>query len=320
MEEKKRICEDCGNKTNETTCPICGRKTVSLKTGHREQIFLKDKSMKKANWDLEMAGDQGDKESRNYHNEPKKTTLHMKKGEHPYYTQRNVGRNSTPVYQAVIIILVCIVIIGGLVAFFIAKSNGNPEEIYEPSTPKISNYEDFLYMSDENVSVSCKIEEKDGGFYLHVNNPSRYFVTTEYADKEEAVIVSDYKTLEPYSDQYLEVYEKYNGCVPIKESMSVQELNYYTPDYPYEYKTTLEDEITAEIYVKQDINEDEIRELVQYLYAGKKVAGNEKIDQYHLYINNKEDMAYSVYIDEWNYRIEFTPYGEYKEIPAIEFA
>lgn len=317
--EEKRICEECGNKTDESICPICGRKTTPLKSDRRERIYLKDKSLRKENWDQEMAGDMGDQESRSYHKENKRTALHMKKGEHPYYAPRNVAMSNITLQQKLFGLGVVIVMIIAIIAIVIGVSQRTQEEDYTRASMEYepTHYSDFLNPSDADVTIACKVEEHDGNQYLHVTNPSRYFVRAGYKDQGNMWIDADSQLLEPYSDQYIFTADQPESCKAPKGGMEVSELNFYPPDYEYTYTKAYDNPTSVKVVVERELDPYEIEELAHYLYAGTQVTDQSEILNFQLFFGDESTIAYSMYVEDGGTYINITSYGTYTSIGRI---
>lgn len=109
MEKKTRYCYFCGDKTNDSTCIICGKRTrpASMRVNEQELQLISDDLSDNLQ---DFHGDKGNQESLRNHAK-KIDRLHMKVGEHPYFKQQITSKDQSTITRAVLFLAVLSVVV-----------------------------------------------------------------------------------------------------------------------------------------------------------------------------------------------------------------
>lgn len=320
MEKKGRYCADCGCKTNEYKCPICDRITKPISAYHRDgDLCLLEDDIQKDETTHDFTGDQGQKESRQYHYERRQhNKLRINPGEHPYYeTGKKTGNQMKYKPDVKIIQVIGGIIFVVVIVIALFSSIDTPSETStSPEGNAVIKWDDGtefgnLEETSEASNVSCTLEKEDGILYARLINPSPYFAVVLLEDEDEyALNLDNDSIIQPFSQQDKRVIDAGN----IKEC-NVYELQSYeltSPTTTLEYRLLYVPFTTTnkvDVVLKENGTVDEISEFAKYLYAGMIEVNDLNIEEIHIYFEKQDEknLLYKVYMDYDNTTINFEP-------------
>lgn len=209
-----------------------------------------------------------------------------------------------------IITLFTSLIIISIMIFSNHSEDTTPPLTLSPETE--SPYLQYLKQVDndnDSYALSCDIISEEGQDKLVITNTSDYYKYFTVFDDYDDVIEYFYY-MEPHSTYTYENID-YEGC-HIEDEISYT-LDFHAPyDLMYQYNslqngTTFNGE-TVNIIMEEDVNDEQLKELMKYVYAGHVL--NDKTYAYVVYIYDRmadmDHMLYRVQIDYDKHTLFFT--------------
>lgn len=279
MAKKKRYCPNCGAKSDDYVCDICDRKTKAMSEKSYEEmldIVEEQETSSDKRLQSDFSGDQGHKESKEYHKEKKHSILRMDKSDHPYYEAHSKAQDRTGIFilcRGIAIFLVIVII--GFTFMNVAIEKPKVTPIMEPFIEgeesdqmavmfdKIRNM--IIYEDNPRVQVKPVFEERKDGAVFTLNNPSLYYVRGYLQNGNENG--DDVYTIKPRSRIEVKATNNFD-----KQTVFYIDATYHlmdAPTTPYIYEEKIVDDVRiTSIYVEKDLSEAELEKLGKYIIAG----------------------------------------------------
>lgn len=283
MAKKNRYCPNCGAKTDDYVCDICDRKTKPISEKSKEEMLDivedEDTSIEKRE-QSDFVGDQGHKESKEYHKENKRPILKMDKGNHPYYeahSKKNTEMDIATLFRGIAIAIVVIILIG-IVFSNLVFSKPEPEQPttnlegmgdYEETELMMINIEKVknlvIFEDNPKVKVTPVLGARDEDNVMILKNPSLYYVKGYLLNNGES---SETYILEPRSSIEVENIKDFDNKTTFTIESTFHVMDAPTTPYTYEEKIVDGNRIST-LYIEKDITKNELKKLGEYVMAGK---------------------------------------------------
>lgn len=322
METRKRYCPSCGDKTNDSSCCVCGRATKSINDRYTEkELSLVEDDLKKYASTSDFTGDEGNKESNAYH-KSNKPILKYGNDSHPYYEtdgRKQKVSSSTRLEDAIdfkkifIVVIAVLVLVGCLI--FLGMSSFAAKQIesslidvdgeviktgFKEEVASLDKY--YVKANNRNASLTLDIQKEDGLRNLVIHNPTKYFV---YAEIEENGTVDWLgSAMAPFETRVLKSFEEDAKVNVDAYKLTITDTFHYSylePLFPYTMDKS--DYSDIKFYLSKMPNEEELINFMKYQITSCSLVYTMTPTQGKIYV--QDQLAYTFEVDAESRSVKF---------------
>lgn len=245
-----RQCPNCGGRTADTSCEICGRKTFVTNT------LFEDNELEKTS-ELVYGTDIKQEDSKEGHLQKM-----MREGRQ-YQKNASVNTDSKKLILPIIIGIIVVLIPFAFEAFQEEQLTQEADVYYDKIDEQYMYFEDYLFTVQDDTTLSCTVDEVDKEwFYVKNTTPYLFNANIELQTLKGKELTSFYLG-NPYTAESSVASGSIQSCKVT--DIEYQSLNIYKTNIAYEM--TYDDSYTETILLQEDLSEQDLELLLKRIYA-----------------------------------------------------